>query len=117
MSPEQLVQKQLDAFNAKDIEALLGTYAPDAEHYVLHGQLLAKGREQLRPRFLLRFSEPDLFAKLLSRTSMGPIVIDHEVITRNFEKGLGTLEMLCIYEVKVDQIMKATFAVGPERYE
>ena len=29
----KIVQQQLDAYNAKDIEALLATYAPDAEQY------------------------------------------------------------------------------------
>ena len=36
--PVTVVQTQLDAYNAKDIEALLATYAPDAEQYMkLHG--------------------------------------------------------------------------------
>ena len=32
-----IVQVQLDAYNAKNIEALLQTYAVDAEQYTLHG--------------------------------------------------------------------------------
>jgi len=47
-SPLTIVQAQLDAYNAKDIEALLLTYAPDAEQYTLHGDRLAQGHEQLR---------------------------------------------------------------------
>jgi hypothetical protein len=35
-----IVQAQLDAYNAKDIEALLQTYAPDAQHFALYGDLL-----------------------------------------------------------------------------
>ena len=63
-SPVVVVQAQLDAFNARDIDALMAAYAPDAEQYQLHGDLLARGHEQMRPRFLLRFQEPDLHARL-----------------------------------------------------
>ncbi len=96
-SPLTVVQAQLDAYNAKDVEALLETYAHDAEQYTLHGERLAKGHEQLRTRFL------------------ASVVVDYELITRNFPEGLGTLEMLCVYEVVAGRIQKASFAVGEKR--
>lgn len=114
-SPEAVVQAQLDAYNAKDIDALLATYAPDAEQYQLHGPLLARGSEEMRARFLARFVEPDLFANLISRMSMDNIVIDHEVVTRNLPEGLGTVEMMCIYEVADGRIQKASFALAEPR--
>jgi len=114
-SPLTVVQAQLDAYNAKDVEALLETYAHDAEQYTLHGERLAKGHEQLRNRFLARFAEPDLHARLLSRTVMGSVVVDYELITRNFPEGLGTLEMLCVYEIVAGRIQKASFAFGEKR--
>ena len=111
-SPLAVVQAQLDAFNAKDVEALMRTYAPNAEQFALHGERLAQGHEELRPRYMARFEEPDLFARLLSRTVIGNIVTDLELITRNFPEGLGTLEMLCIYEVVDGRIQRASFASG-----
>ena len=111
-SPLAVVQAQLDAFNAKDVEALMRTYAPDAEQFALHGERLAKGHDELRARYLTRFEEPDLFARLLSRQVIGNIVTDLELITRNFPDGLGTLEMLCIYEVVDGRIQRASFASG-----
>ncbi len=110
-----LIQRQLDAYNAKNIDALLATYATDAEQFTLHGELLARGHAQMRPRFLTRFAEPDLHARLLSRIVMGNIVTDHELITRNFPEGRGTVEMLCVYEVTNGLIQKASFAVGEKR--
>ncbi len=110
-----VVQEQLDAYNAKDIEALLATYAPDAEQFTLHGDRLAKGHQELRPRFLSRFAEPDLHARLLSRTVMANVVVDFELITRNFPEGRGTIEMLCVYEVVEGRIKKASFAAGEKR--
>lgn len=107
-----IVQRQLDSYNAKDLEAWLGTYAPDAQQFELHGALLASGHAEIRSRMAARFTEPDLKATLLSRTVMGNIVVDHERITRNFPEGRGTVEMLCIYEVAGSTIRKATFALA-----
>lgn len=111
LPPLAVVQAQLDAYNAKDIDALLATYAPGAEQYVLHGERLAQGHAQMRERFLARFAEPDLHARLLSRT----VVVDSELITRNFPEGLGTVEMLCVYEVVGGRIQRASFATGAKR--
>jgi len=111
-SPVAIVQRQLDAYNAKDVSTWILTYAPDAEQFTLHGERLAKGREEIRARILIRFSEPDLHAQLIERVVMGNFVIDHEAITRNFEEGKGTIEMLCVYEVVDGYIQRASFALG-----
>jgi hypothetical protein len=111
-SLEAVVQRQLDAYNARDLESLIATLAQDAEQYALHGALLAKGHDAMRQRFAERLGEPDLHARLLSRTLIGGVVADHEIITRNFPEGLDTLEMLCLYEVRDGLIRKATFATG-----
>lgn len=111
-APLAVIQAQLDAYNAKDIDALLQTYAPGARQFTLHGELLARGHDQLRERFLARFAEPDLHAKLVSRIVVGNVVTDAELITRNFPEGLGTLELLCVYEVVDGRIQTASFAAG-----
>ena len=108
-SPALVVQAQLDAYNARDIDALLATYATDAEQFTLHGECLAAGHAALRERFLLRFAEPDLYARLVTRSVVGNVVTDVEIVTRNFPDGLGTIEMLCIYEVIGGRIQRASF--------
>lgn len=110
--PAAVVQAQLDAYNAKDIEALMRTYAPDARQFVLHGALLAEGHDQIRPRYEARFLEPDLRAQLLTRSVVGNIVTDVELVHRNFPEGRGTVEMLCVYEVANGRIACASFATG-----
>lgn len=117
LSPLAVVQAQLDAYNAKNIDALLATYAEDAQQFVLHGERLAQGHAEMRPRFLARFAEPDLHARLLSRTVVANVVVDCELITRNFPEGLGTLEMLCVYEVSNGRIQRASFATGEKRQQ
>ena len=114
-SPLAVVQAQLDAFNAKDLDALMRTYAPDAQQFALHGALLAQGMDQIRPRYRERFLEPDLQARLLSRSVLGNFVTDLEIVTRNFLEGLGTVEMLCVYEVLDGRIVRASFATGEKR--
>lgn len=110
--PAAVVQAQLDAYNARDIDGLMLTYAPDARQFALHGALLAEGIDAIRPRYVARFTEPDLHARLLSRTVLGNFVTDLEIVTRNFPEGLGTVEMLCIYEVVEGRIKTASFATG-----
>ena len=110
-----LVQRQLDAYNAKDIDAWLDTYSPNAEQYLLHGECVARGREEIRARILPRFAEPDLCARLVNRVIMGNIAVDHEVVTRNFPEGRGSVEIICIYEIADGLIRKASFAFGEKK--
>jgi len=117
LSPCSLIQRQLDAYNAKDVDGWLATYAPDAEQYALHSERLAHGHAELRTRIAARFAEPDLHARLLNRTAMGKVVVDLELITRNFPEGRGTMEMLCVYEVEDGLIRKASFALGQAKLE
>lgn len=111
-SPEAVVQRQLDAYNARDIDALLAIYADDAETYEHPATLLARGTAQLRERFAIRFQEPNLHAELLNRSVMGPIVVDHERVTRTFPDGPGTIELMMIYEVRAGRIARAWSITG-----
>jgi hypothetical protein len=114
-SPEAVVQRQLDAYNARDVDALLATYAPDARQYEHPGKLLATGAAEMRARMALRFQEPNLHARLLQRAVMGNIVIDHEEVTRTFPEGTGTVEMVAIYEVVDGRIASASVQVSNQR--
>jgi hypothetical protein len=114
-SPELVVQRQLDAYNAKDLEAWLVTYAEDAKQYELPGKLLASGHAEIRARSAPRFLEPNLHARLLGRTVLGKVVIDHEVVSRTFPEGPGQVELVCIYLVDQGQIQSATFSFGPTK--
>jgi len=67
----------------------------------------------LRARSEVRFAEPDLHAHLLQRSVMGNVVIDHEMVTRNFPEGVGTVEMVCVYVVRNGLIQTASFEIGP----
>lgn len=112
MNPETIVQRQLDAYNAHDLEALVATYAEDAQQFEYPDKLLASGAGQIRERIALRFQEPNLHAQLIHRTVQGNIVIDQELITRTFPEGPGTIELIVIYEVREGKIASARFLFG-----
>jgi hypothetical protein len=112
MNPELLIQKQLDAYNAHDVDALMATYADDAQQFEHPDKLLASGAAQIRERFVVRFGEPNLHALLIKRIVAGNVVIDHEHVTRTFPEGSGRIELVAIYKVRHGKIAKAWFIFG-----
>ncbi|MBC8002490.1 MAG: nuclear transport factor 2 family protein [Opitutaceae bacterium] len=109
---EAVVQRQLDAYNARDVDAIMATYAEDAQQFEHPATLLATSSAQIRERFVLRFLEPNLHARLVQRIVAGNIVIDHEMVTRTFPEGTGQVELVAIYEVRNGRISKAWFIPG-----
>lgn len=112
ISPEQVIQRQLDAYNARDLDAWLATYAEDAQQYEYPAKLLATGHAQIRERSVARFQEPNLHARLIKRTVIGDMVVDHEAVTRTFPEGPGSIELVCIYQVRDGRIQTASFVFG-----
>ncbi len=116
-SAEQIVQRQLDAYNARDLAALLAVYADDAEFYEHPGKLLARGTAALRERFARRFEEPNLHARLVHRVVAGSMVVDHEEVTRTFPEGPGRLTLVMIYEVEGGRIRRGWSIIGEKRLD
>ncbi|MDB5934393.1 MAG: steroid delta-isomerase protein [Massilia sp.] len=114
---EALIQRQLDAYNARDLDALLDTYAPDARQYEHPATLLATGTAEMRERMAPRMQEPNLHARLLQRVVMGNIVIDHEEVTRTFPEGPGRVSMVAIYEVVAGKIQSASVQVSNKQLD
>ena len=111
-TPESVVQRQLEAYNARDIDALMATYADDAQQFEYPVTLLTTGAAEVRERTAARFREANLHARLLRRIVMGQIVIDHEEVTRTFPEGTGRIELVAIYEVRDGRIATARFIFG-----
>lgn len=112
ISPETVIQRQLEAYSSRDVDALLAIYAGDAQMFEHPATLVASGSAAIRERFTARFREPNLHAKLLNRMVMGSIVVDHEQVTRTFPDGPGQLELVMIYEVRQGRIIKAWTIAG-----
>jgi len=106
---------QLEAYNARDIDAFMPWWADDCEYYAFPSTLLASGATAIRERHIARFKEPDLFGTLLTRIVVGNVVVDHETVQRNFPEGRGEVDVICIYEVEGGKIAKAWFKMGEPR--
>ncbi|MFK4440747.1 hypothetical protein ABH944_000866 [Caballeronia udeis] len=109
------VQKQLEAYNARDVEAFMQWWADDCEYYEFPSRLLASGANEIRERHVARFSEANLSGKLITRMSVGNMVVDQEVVTRTFPDGPGEIDVIAIYEVENGKIAKAWFKMGSPR--
>ena len=119
MTPDAttIVQHQLEAYNAHDVDASMAIYSDDVQHFEFPSTLVASGAAQVRERLSVRLREPDLHARLVNRIAMGNLVIDQEVITRNFPgpEGIGTIELIAMYEVRGERIVRAWFRFGEKR--
>ncbi|MDN5283919.1 MAG: steroid delta-isomerase [Mucilaginibacter sp.] len=111
-TPEEIIQKQLEAYNARDIDAFMLNWANDALYFLHPSTLLASGAAEIRERHLIRFEEPNLFGRLISRTILNNTVVDIEIVSRTFPEGAGYIEAVCIYEVENNKIAKAWFIMG-----
>jgi hypothetical protein len=109
---EYPVQKQLDAYNARDIDAFMQWWTDDCRHYEFPARPIASGAAEIRARYAVRFQEPNLFGKLIKRIVVDNMVIDQERVTRMFADGPGEIDVVAIYEVEAGKIAKAWFKMG-----
>lgn len=109
---EAVIQRQLEAYNAHDVEALADTYAEEAQQFEHPNTLIATGRAKISTRFAARFAEHKPHATLINRIVAGNFVIDHEMIERNFPAGRRSIELVAMYEVVDGRIAKAWFRFG-----
>lgn len=108
MTPSDLVQRQLDAYNAHDLDAFVDCFGDDVRLFRMPAETPGTvGKPALRAFYAEhRFSIPALRAELLARIAAGDKVVDHERI-----HGLGEAptEMLAVYRVYGDVIADVWF--------
>jgi len=105
-TPEQIVQRQVNAYNARDIDAFLDTYARDVVVYNQQGELSMKGHEQMRATYEPMFKEvTNLYCDIQNR-----IVINNKVIDREHVRfGDRYSDVVAIYDVADGKIVKVRF--------
>jgi hypothetical protein len=105
-SPEYLVQQQLNAYNAHNLEAFLEPYAEDVELYEFPGKLIMKGKEAMQKDYVFITKVPKLYCKVKERIVQGNMVIDHEEVS-----GFGPkpLYAAVIYVIEFGKISKVYF--------
>ena len=111
-SPEAVVQAQLEAYNAHDLDAFAATYADDVELIELPDDVFVRGIAQLRERYAKAFADPTLRADIVNRIVVGNTVVDHERVRRTSPEGPGTIEAIAMYVVEKGKITRVWFRRG-----
>lgn len=105
-TPTALAQRQLNAYNCRNIDAFLEPYADDVEIYTFPDKFLYKGKEEMQKKYSKMFEDtPNLHCELLGRTVQGNVVIDKERVQFNDK----IIEAVAIYHIENNKIKKVYF--------
>lgn len=106
VSPRELAQEQLEAYNKRDIEAFLKPFAKNVKVYAFPDKLEYKGMDNMRKRYAPMFEKTkDLHCKVVSRIVKGNTVIDEGLVTSNGQQ----FKTVTIYEMKYGKIVSVRF--------
>ena len=105
---EAAVQRQLDAYNAQDVDALCQHFAEDMMVADLNAEPNLHGVAAFRERHVGLFAQfPQNRAKLLSRVVIGNKIIDHERVFRS--PDATPFEVAAIYTFVGEKIARIDF--------
>jgi imidazolonepropionase-like amidohydrolase len=108
VTPEILAQQQLNAYNARDIDAFLEPYSDSVRIYTFPDKLQYQGKETMRKDYGVMFERTkELHCQLVNRIVQGNTVIDHENVT-----WLGSkqpLKAIAIYKIRDGKIAEVYF--------
>ena len=103
--PELIVQEQLKAYNARNIEAFLATYSDQIKIYDYSGKLIIHGKDQMRIVYADYFKHTDLRCDIEERMIINNKVAYKEKVTR----GSVVIYTVAIYEILDGKIHKVIF--------
>jgi hypothetical protein len=98
MTPTEIVQRQLDAYNAHDLDRFVDCFSEDVRIFRMPAEVPGTvGKAALRAFYAEhRFSIPTLRAELLNRIALGDKIADHERIHGLYEQPS---EVMAVYRV------------------
>jgi hypothetical protein len=102
-----VVQKQADAYNARDINAFADTYADSVKFYNFPDKFLGEGKEFIRKGYTNLFAHDfKLHCDITKRIVQGTTIIDQENITISDKSHF---DAVAIYQVENGKIVKVFF--------
>ena len=104
---EAIVQRQLEAYNARDLERFVMEFSPTVAIYrPPAAEPTLSGRAALAEHYAThRFNLPQLHAEILNRMVFGNKVVDHERITGVRAEAF---EAVAVYEI-VDGLIQSVW--------
>jgi hypothetical protein len=108
MNPTDPVQRQLDAYNARDLERFIAEYTDDVQVFrPPAAEPVLSGKQAFAAHYPKnRFNLPGLHAEVVNRMVAGSTVVDHERITGLQE---GVVEAIAVYQVSGGRICRVWF--------
>jgi uncharacterized protein (TIGR02246 family) len=104
-----IAQKQLDAYNAQDLDTYVSYFAEDCVVSGLNGTPTETSRDAIRARYAKAFDTfPQNKAYLKSRVATGNTVVDHDLVIR--APGGEQFEIIAIYTFRDGLIARVDFA-------
>lgn len=108
MSPEEIIQAQVVAYNNRDIDAFTALHSPTAQLFNLPtGELICEGADAIHERYSQRFENPNLQAEIINRMVHGNRVIDHENIIGMHPDRI--VQAVAIYDIENELIQRVWF--------
>ncbi len=108
MSPTELAQRQLDAYNNHNLSDFLACYHDEVEIFDFpSGELRFRGKDAMSERYGKLFENTALHAELTNRIAIGNICMDEEHVRGVREDGL--LHAVAIYEIEDELIRRIWF--------
>ena len=108
-TPLALVERQLNAYNSRNIDAFLEPFADDVELYNFPETSIGKGKEDMRKTYSVFFNKAtNLHCEITKRIVLGNTVIDSESVT-GIGNGKKPFECIAIYKIENNKIKKVYF--------
>jgi len=91
------VERQVEAYNARDVEAFVACYAEEVVLENAGGEIQMSGRDEMRQTYGELFERcPDLHGEIAARIRVGPYVVDEERVSGH---SAGDLHVVAIYRL------------------
>jgi imidazolonepropionase-like amidohydrolase len=105
-TPEMLIQRQVNAYNAKDLEAFLSTYSDEIELFNFPDTPIGKGKDAMRKIYAPIFTKDTyLHCEVVNRIVLNNTIIDQERVKFND----NVINAIAIYKVNDGKIVSVTF--------
>ncbi|NII27693.1 amidohydrolase family protein [Pseudoflavitalea sp. X16] len=105
VTPEILAQQQLNAYNARNIDAFLEPYSDSVRIYGFPDKLMMKGKEEMRKSYSSMFANvKELHCQLVNRIVQGNTVIDQENVTGFGDKPVKAIAVYKIRDGKIAEV-------------